>query len=114
MSREAWESWIKWSQGEATKYKAMSKPKLPPKLMILARRIPGQLTSIIMRDKGTSLSGGFSLCKNRRDQYDLMAAEIKTHDPFQRYPGYPNRTGQIPIWRVGEVIALGVTGSGKL
>lgn len=82
------------------------------RLAVLARRIRGQLTSIIMRADGT-LSGGFTRYSNKRSEYACMEAEIKMHDVFQRYSMAPNRTGNIPIWKVGSVIACGAKGDGK-
>lgn len=81
-------------------------------LAVLARRIKGQITTIIIRADG-SLSGGFSSCTNKYSEYAAMVAEIKTHDVFQRYSMAPNRTGNIPIWKVGSVIACGAKGDGK-
>lgn len=78
---------------------------------LIARKIPGQVTWIISRSDGT-ITGGFSRCVSRSRNYDLMAEEIKAHDPFGRPSFGVRNTGQIPIWRVGQIIALGVDGKG--
>lgn len=113
MTDKTWNDWLVWAGYRlAIPEKGPMSDVNKNRLAVLARRIKGQLTSIIMRADGT-LSGGFIKYSNKRSEYACMEAEIKTHDPFQRFSVASMRTGNIPIWKVGSVIALGAKGDGK-
>lgn len=79
--------------------------------MYLARRTIGAMVSLIQSETG-AMSGGWSRAETPYRARELMAAQIRSLCPFQRDSKSPRRTGQIPIWRVGEVIALGSNGLG--
>jgi hypothetical protein len=61
-----------------------------------------------------AISAGFTGYTGRASMYATFNEMLRQNDLFQRSSAqnHANRTGNIPLWRVGGVIALGVGGKG--